>query len=115
MNTLDLVGRSIHSDGMAGTDHPGTRAPGSREQVVAVRAGIGREIRFHAFGQDQAVTAPSRYGRSEPLDDMIPGYPEDHASCVPPVHSVRRVTGKQGRIPAGWTADDATEFPQEGR
>ncbi|HEU5470376.1 MAG TPA: NAD(P)H-binding protein [Actinophytocola sp.] len=110
----DVAVAALLSDGHAGRHYEltGPQALTLREQVAAIAAGCGREIRLEQVSHERERAAMIDAGMPEVVvDEMILWYPANYAELMPPVSSaVREVTGHPGRTLAEWAADHAEEF-----
>jgi uncharacterized protein YbjT (DUF2867 family) len=109
----DVAIAALLEDGHAGARYEltGPQALTLREQVEAIAAGAGREIRFEELTHEQARAELIAQGMlPEVVDELILWYPEGYESFMPPVHPADRITGRPARTLTQWAADHAASF-----
>ncbi len=101
---------ALTQDGHAGKVHTltGPKAYTVREQVAAIGAAIGREIRLEALTEQEGA-AEWRKRLPAPIADALLEFAADQRP-VEILDTVREVTGRPGRTFAEWADDHADEF-----
>ncbi|GAB3013318.1 NAD(P)H-binding protein [Streptomyces pseudoechinosporeus] len=122
----DAVGAPVHEadvaavaaaalleDGHAGAIH-GVSGPltlSLRDQVAALAAGLGRDLRFEEVSHAEARTDMIRQGLPDSVADYILAFQAQWVDRPATVHdTVQRLTGRPARDLARWAADHRTDF-----
>lgn len=87
-----------------------------REQVDAIAAGLGRDLRFEELTPEQARQDLLRQGVPEDVVDteLVGGLAQQVGATPEVLPTVEQVTGRPGRTLTEWAADHAGDFTAEG-
>jgi uncharacterized protein YbjT (DUF2867 family) len=103
---------ALLEDGHGGARYPltGPESMTQAEQVQAIGAAIGRDVRFEEQSPEQARRAMVRY-MPEPIADIVLNYWADSVGSTAPVlPTVEQVTGRPARSYPEWAVDPAEDF-----
>ena len=91
-----------------------------REQVAAIAAAVGADVRLEPVGRREALRLLREQGGWAAVngpfllgyEGFSPGseYPEVAAEAIQPLPTVERLTGRPARSFAGWARDHAEDF-----
>jgi uncharacterized protein YbjT (DUF2867 family) len=104
---------ALVEDGHSGARYEltGPEALTEREQVAAIAAGLGREIRFEALTPDEARQDWIRQGIfPELVDEIMDHYAHFSHHTPKPTDVVAEVTGVRARTLKEWAADHVADF-----
>jgi uncharacterized protein YbjT (DUF2867 family) len=113
---------ALLEDGHAGRayDMTGPTVVSVREQVAAIGAAIGEEVRLVEVGRDEALRQLQEQGGWAAVngpfilgyEGFSPGteYPELASEELEPLSTVEQVTGRPARSFAAWARDHAQDF-----
>ncbi|MGW6011242.1 NAD(P)H-binding protein [Streptomyces sp. NPDC055210] len=110
-----VVATALLEDGHAGAQYlvTGPQALTQVEQVAAIAAATGRDIRFEELSREAGRAAMSAV-MPPPVVEMLLDYLAESAVTPGPVtDAVHRVTGRQARTFASWAAEHAGGFSGE--
>lgn len=109
----EVATAALLEDGHAGAIYPisGPESLTPREQVTAIAAGIGRDIRFEVVTPEQSRAEMIEFGFPEQIADYVLAFQEKWVHDPAPVHpTVQQVTGKPARTLRQWAAEHVSDF-----
>ena len=104
---------ALTEPGHAGQTHPmtGPQALTRIEQLDAIGAALGRELRFTEITPDEFRTEMRSYGVGDDIVSMLLHYWSDTVETPDVVRpTVQEVTGRPARTLAEWARDHAADF-----
>lgn len=108
-----MAGRVLIEDGHSGAKYElsGPESITQVEQVEAIGAALGRQVRFHEITRAQAREQWAADGiPGEVADWLLDGFAEFTAHPQVPTRTVEELTGRPAKTFAQWAVDNADAF-----
>ena len=107
-----VAAAALLGDGHAGQTYPmtGPQALTRTEQLAAIGAAIGRELRFVEITPDAFAEQMSQYMPAGAITMLLDYWSDTVAEPDVPLPTVEQVTGRPARTLATWAADHRADF-----